>query len=157
MGSIYALFPGKEQLFASIIETRGNEILELAHAVVGSQPEPLQALEALATAYIDYFYDHRDFLRMHIRTGASWALEPHYPGARATLTRAFHNMQRDLFARGIEAGVFVDEDPSYLAALFTGIDQTVLAHWVANGMQGSRDELRERFLRVTRKVFVRTR
>jgi AcrR family transcriptional regulator len=155
MGSIYALFPSKEHIYASIIETRGNELLELVQGIVAEEREPLAALEALATAYIEYFHAHPDFLRMNLRTGAAWALRMTYPGTRAALADAIHALQGKIFARGVAAGVFIDEDPSYLGVLFSGIDQIHLAHWVANGMKDPPEELRDRLLRVVRKTFLR--
>lgn len=155
MGSIYALFPSKEHIYASIIEKRGNELFALVQDIVAQDREPLDALEALATAYIDYFYTHTDFLRMNLRTGAAWALRMTYPGTRAALADTIHGLQAQIFARGVASGVFIDEDPAYLAVLFSGIDQIHLAHWVANGMKDSREELRDRLLRVVRKTFLR--
>lgn len=156
MGSIYALFPSKEQIYASIIEQRGNELLLLVQGIASSDLAPLETLDALVTTYIDYFHAHPDFLRMNVRTGAAWALRGmHESGPRAELADRIHGLQRDLFARGVAAGVFIDEDPGYLGVMFSGIDQIHLAHWVAGGMKASRDELRERLLRVVRKTFLR--
>lgn len=155
MGSIYALFPSKEQIYASIIEKRGNELLTLVQGIAAAQLGPLEVLDALVTTYVDYFHAHPDFLRMNIRTGAGWALRMSYPGTRAALAETIHGLQRDIFARGVAAGVFIDEDPAYLGVLFSGIDQIHLAHWVANGMKDSREDLRERLRRVVHKTFLR--
>lgn len=152
VGSIYALFPGKEQIFDSITELRGNEILERVRAVIAKEDPPLATLEAIATTYIDYFHEHPDFLRMNLRTGAAWALRPR---TAQNVAEEIHQLQRSVFVRGIEAGVFVDEDPTYLATLFTGIDQIHLAHWVQGGMAQPRDALREDFLRLVRRTFLR--
>lgn len=155
MGSIYALFPSKDALFALIMQTHGQRLVELARRVVESHDDPVGALEALARTYIDYFFDHPNFLRMHIRTGASWALNPNYTGHQASLAVEVHELHKRIFTRGIETGAFVEEDPAYLALLLTGIDQVHLASWVAGGMEGTREELLARFLRVVRKTFLR--
>jgi AcrR family transcriptional regulator len=156
MGSIYALFPSKEQIYASIIEKRANELLALVQGIRDASLEPVESLEALVTTYIDYFHAHPDFLRMNVRTGAAWALRGmNESGPRAQLADTIHGLQRDIFARGVAAGVFVDEDPGYLGVMFSGIDQIHLAHWVAGGMKASRDDLRERLMRIVRKTFLR--
>lgn len=152
VGSIYALFPGKDQIFDSITELRGNEILELVRDVIAQGDDPLATLEAIASTYIHYLTDHPDFLRMNLRTGAAWALKPR---TAQNVAEEIHELQAEVFARGIEAGIFVDEDPTYLATLLTGIDQIHLAHWVQSGMKRSRDELREDFLRLVRRTFLR--
>ncbi|HZR83480.1 MAG TPA: TetR/AcrR family transcriptional regulator [Candidatus Binatia bacterium] len=155
MGSIYTLFPGKEQLFASIIDRRGNELLALARSVVAEHADPVRALEELARAYVAYFHEHPDFLRMHLRTGTSWALQPAV-GARRALSEKIHALQADIFARGVASGAFIDEDPAYLAVLFSGIDQAHLSQWVASGMPGSLDDLSARFLRIVGRTFLRS-
>lgn len=155
MGSIYSLFSSKDQLFASIIEAHGAALLALARSVVEAHPEPVEALEALARAYIGYFFEHPEFLRMHLRSGASWALQASEDRSRRALSEEIHALQADVFARGTASGAFVAEDPGYLSVLFSGIDQAHLSHWVASGMKGSRDELLDRFLRVVRRTFLR--
>jgi AcrR family transcriptional regulator len=155
MGSIYSLFPGKEQLFASIMERRGSELLEVVRTVVAAHAPPVEALEALAAAYVAYFFEHREFLRMHLRTGTSWALRPTSAESRRALSESIHELQADIFARGTAAGAFIDEDPGYLAVLFSGIDQAHLSQWVAAGLPGSQADLLERLLRIVRRTFLR--
>lgn len=155
-GSIYTLFPAKEQIYAAIIERRASELLALVQSVVARAEGPLATLESLAAAYIDYFYEHPDFLRMHIRTGTAWALATQTPGARAEVAHAIQNLQTEIFARGVAEGIFIDEDPAYLGVLFTGIDEIHLAQWVAGGMREPRESLRERFLRIIRRTFLKS-
>ena len=66
MGSIYGLFAGKEQIFAAIVEKRGSEILELVRKVMIAERDPLGTLQALANTYIDYLYEHPEFLQMNL-------------------------------------------------------------------------------------------
>ena len=155
MGSIYANFPSKEHLFQSLVERRGGELRDLVAAVVADEADPVATLEALSRAYVTYFFAHPDFLRMHIRTGASWALEPGSDAERRALSQRIHDLQAGIFARGVAARVFIDENPAYLSVLFTGIDQAHLSHWVATGMKGSCEDLLEGFLRVVRRTFLR--
>jgi AcrR family transcriptional regulator len=155
MGSIYSLFPGKEQIFDAINERHGTELLAVVRSVVARGDGPLASLEALANAYIDYFHAHPDFLRMHVRTGTAWALATQTPGDRGALAREIHDLQTSIFARGVAQGVFFDEDPGYLGFLFTGMDEIHLAQWVAGGMREPHEELRARFLAIVRRTFVR--
>src|SRR5262245_40013679 len=74
MGTIYAIFPGKTELFRAILEERGQELLELVRQVAGRNGSPIDALHGLIALYVDYFLAHPDFLRMHLRAGTSWAL-----------------------------------------------------------------------------------
>lgn len=154
MGSIYALFPGKEQIYDAITERRATELLALIQEVVARDQGPLETLESLARAYVGYFHSHPEFLRMHVRTGTAWALAAR-TGDRGALAREIQALQTSIFARGVASGVFIDEDAEYLAFLFTGMDEIHLAQWVAGGMREPPEELAERFLRIVRRTFVR--
>jgi AcrR family transcriptional regulator len=145
MGTIYAVFPGKAELYAALLEERGKELLRLAHDVAARDLPPRQALLALAEVYIDYFVRHPAFLRMHLQSGASWALGS-ATGAPTQMGywRDIHALQADIFRRGVAGGEFVDQKPEYLARMFSAMDQVLLADWVAGGMRDDRDALVER-------------
>lgn len=142
MGTIYAVFPGKDDLFKAILDQKGQELLGLVRAVAARDEPPLAQLHALIEAYIDYFVDHPSFLRMHLRAGTSWVVSPE-PNAesRARVWQEVHALQAEIFRRGIEAGVFIDEDPGFLARLFSAMDQVLLADWVGGGMTEPRQAL----------------
>jgi len=53
--------------------------------------------------------------------------------------------------------VFVDEDPGYLARLFSALDQVLLADWVASGMKADRDALVRRLRGQVERSFRRPR
>jgi len=142
MGTIYAIFPGKTELFTAILEGRGRELADLVQAVARADTSPREALDRLIDVYIGYFVEHPAFLRMHLRSGASWALGPALATAgQIQVWQDIHQLHADIFRRGVEAGAFVAEDPDFLAKLFTVIDQVLLAEWVAGGMKADRAHL----------------
>ena len=154
MGTIYAVFPGKTELFMAVLEERGQELLRLARGVCDSGQPPLATLHALIALYIDYFLAHPDFLRMHLRSGASWGLTP----ATDATTRVAHwtdilALQSEIFRRGVDGGVFVDEDPATLSRLFSVMDQVLLSEWVAGGMKTDRDTLVRRLTALCERAF----
>ena len=154
MGTIYAVFPSKEDLFRAILEERGRELLQLARDVVDRQAPPRETLRALSEAYIEYFVAHPDFLRMHLREGTSWVLSPTAgTDGRAQLWKAIHDLQTEIFRRGVAAGVFIDDPPGYLAKLFSAMDQVALAEWVAGGMKADRKQLVQRLQQLVERTF----
>lgn len=156
MGTIYALFPGKEDLFRALLDARGRELLHVARAGAQSDEEPRRALDGLIEAYIDYFVAHPSFLRMHLRLGTSWVLGPATSSPeQVQLWAEIHALQSDLMRRGIAAGAFVDEDPGFLAKVFSALDQVLLADWVAGGMKADRVELIERMRALVGRVIAR--
>ena len=156
MGTIYAVFPGKEELFRAILDLRGNEILAVARAAVDRDADPRAGLDRLIEAYLDFFIAHPHFLRMHLRNGSSWVLGPSQGnGGQVELWADIHALQAALMRRGIEAGVFPDEDPGFLAKLFSALDQVLLADWVAGGMKATRDQLIARMRGLVARVIQR--
>src|SRR5262245_3085244 len=112
MGTIYGVFPGKNELLEALLEERGRDILDRAGGAVERAKGPLAALDALIETYVRYFVEHPDFLRMHLRQGTSWVISP-ASGAngRAVIWNEIHALQAKIFRDGTAAGVFVDEDP----------------------------------------------
>jgi AcrR family transcriptional regulator len=157
MGTIYAIFPGKSDLYRAILEARGGELRQLARGVASDDAAPREALDALGRLYVDYFVAHPDFLRLHLRSGTSWALGPTTPAGdgQVALWREIHELQAEIFRRGVAQGVFVDEDPGTLAKLFTAFDQVLLAEWVASGMRADRDDLVRRLAAHVERSFIR--
>ena len=142
MGTIYAIFPGKTELFTAILEGRGHELANLVRAVAEADMPPRDALDRLIEVYIGYFVEHPAFLRMHLRSGVSWALGPALATAgQIQVWQDIHRLHAAIFRRGVESGAFVAEDPDFLAKLFTVIDQVLLAEWVAAGMTSDRAHL----------------
>lgn len=145
MGTIYAIFPGKAELLAAILERRGGELLALARAVAEEETSPAEMLNALIAAYVGYFVEHPTFLRMHLRQGGSWILTPSAEGdERARIWNDVHAAQAEIFRRGVKCGAFAKEDPSFLSKLFAALDQLVMADWVATGMKATRADLTKR-------------
>jgi AcrR family transcriptional regulator len=157
MGTIYAIYPGKTELFQAILEERGRDLLERVREVAGRPESPRELLDALIELYIGYFVAHPGFLQMHLRAGTSWALSP-TSGSDAQVRnwQEIHALQAGIIRRGVAEGVFVDEDPAYLARMFSGLDQVLLADWVAGGMKDSPAELVRRLKAQVERSFCRT-
>src|SRR5882672_3431593 len=142
MGTIYSIFNSKDELFAALLEERGSELRSIARTIATRPGPALECLHALIEAYIDYFVGHPVFLQMHLNLGHSWILRPRVETeTQVEIWQEIHERQAEMFRRGIAEGVFVQEDPAYLAKMFSAIDQVVLADWVAGGMKAGRDEL----------------
>jgi AcrR family transcriptional regulator len=157
MGTIYSVFPGKTELYAGLLEARGQELAKLARDLAARDLPPREALLGLIEVDVGYFVEHPDFLRTHLRSGVSWALGPALPGAtQVGYWQEIHTLQADVFRRGVKDGTFVDEDPDFLAKTFSVMDQVLLADWVSHGMKEKRDALVRRLRDLVERAFVRT-
>jgi AcrR family transcriptional regulator len=156
MGTIYSVFPSKADMLQAILQHRGEEILEMVRAIAASDRGARDTLRALLQAYVDFFVAHPGFLQMHLRQGSAWILSPvNGAGGRAAVWAEIHRLQAEVFRRGVEDGSFLDEDPGFLAKLFSAIDQVVLTEWVATGMKAQRDALVRRLETIVVRVFYR--
>lgn len=156
MGTIYGVFPGKTEIRDALLEERGREILERARQAVVGESDAAAALDALIDTYVRYFVERPHFLRMHLRLGTSWVISP-TNGAqrRAAIWREIHALQAEVFRRGIDAGIFVEEDPEFLAKVFSAMDQVLLSDWEARGMSDGPERLIERLRALARRAFRR--
>jgi len=154
MGTIYAIFASKAELLGAILDQRGRDLLELARRVARDGKPARDTLHALIEAYITYFAQHPDFLRMHLRQGISWTASPE-ADERVRIWKEIHALQADVFRRGITEGAFIDEDPAYLARVFSAMDQVLLSDWVEGGMQTEPNALVERLQRLVDRAFCR--
>lgn len=154
MGVIYGIFPGKTELYTALLDERGQELLRLAREVAAREESPRQQLLELIGVYVGYFVTHPDFLRMHLRSGVSWALGSAVGTATSVqYWQDIHELQADIFRRGIAAGEFVDEAADYLARTFSVMDQVLLSDWVGRGMVDDRDALVARLSRMVQRAF----
>lgn len=156
MGTIYGVFPGKNEILDALLEERGREILQRAKAAVSDAGNPGAALDALIEEYIRYFVSHPHFLRMHLRQGTSWVISPAAgSNGRAAIWSEIHALHADIFRRGTDAGVFIDEEPGFLAKAFSALDQVLLSDWESRGMKDSPENLIARLRRLVGRTFRR--
>lgn len=133
VGAIYNFFAGKEELFAKVMERKGQELLlELKEAVEGLG-SAREKLHALAEAQTSFYGRHRDFYRLFIRTAGPswWSLKAELDeSAGERFSRAI-DLEAAVIAEGIAAGEFRGEEaPDTLAVYFLGIVQAYAARWL---------------------------
>ena len=115
----------------------GSELLQVARDGAHSHDDPRAALDG-ADRGLHRLLHRAPGLPAHApapraRRGCSarrWARR-----AQVELWAEIHALQAEILRRGVAAGVFVDEDPAFLAKIFSALDQVLLADWVAGGMK----------------------
>jgi len=133
--TLYAAFKGKAELYHRIHELRCEEMLALA-----AQPMEGSALAAAmehVRATVEYFLEHPNFLRTHLREGNAWAVGPAMKEqTEIGLWQTNMKVGADIVRWGIEQGVFVDEDPALLTKMSTAVYQVHLADWLERETAG---------------------
>jgi AcrR family transcriptional regulator len=124
--TLYAAFPSKEDLVAEVQRVRGEGIVAgIASSIDEALDEPLARLAGGVRGYVDFLLAHPSFLRIHLREGRAWGLEPldgEAAGWRTGLGR-FAAILRS----GMAQGLFYEGDPDFLALLGAAVMQVHMA------------------------------
>jgi len=145
-GTVYGIFPGKEDLYRAI---HRENLDELAHRyaaipVHSSVQETLLARSETSTRFLT---SRPDYLRIYLREAERWGFDPsQLPGDAA----AFVDLA--LFERGVANGELVDADPQLLQSLMLASGQVHLAHWMRSGMREEPSALAARIQAFTRRA-----
>lgn len=145
LGTLYGIFEGKLDLFTAIHEERGRELLERASSVTIPLDDPLEAMLMGVRTYIEFLVARPNYLRIHLFEGDAWAF-----GGRLRTEeqrRQFSlglQLIADLYRRGMEAGLFFEEDPELMARLMIAQHQVLLADFVERGDDSKLEALIQR-------------
>jgi AcrR family transcriptional regulator len=144
LGTLYGVIDGKESLFFGIHKLRMREFLDCIRDASDSHVETLASHLAVLRLGGQFFLDHPDFLRICCRDGFGWATRLPASGGGNDLWNEGTSIPRDLFARGIAEGIYVDEDPDLLVRKMLALKQVDLTHWVDQGMKTPHEAVLER-------------
>lgn len=150
--TLYAAFPSKEELVREVERVRGEGILSgIVQGVDSAPDDPLAQLAAGVRGYVDFLLAHPSFLRIHLREGRAWGIEPlgGAEGLRAGLGRF-----AAILRAGMERGVFYEGDPSFLALLGVAVMQVHMAH-IARGTPSDAEALTNEILVQLHRLFCR--
>jgi AcrR family transcriptional regulator len=156
LGTLYAIFAGKAELFQAIHESRGRELLERSRADAGRYEAAIEQLLHGLRAHVEFLLDHPHFLRIHLYEGRALALgktaaaEPQEDEARSGvefLAEAMH--------RAMAEGALYEDDPVLMARLTLATQQVVLADYLERPDGGDRAALLDRLETYLKRSFVR--
>jgi AcrR family transcriptional regulator len=134
LGTLYGVIDGKQSLFVGIHKTRVREFLDCIRSARDAHEGTLESHLAVLRSGAEYFLARPDFLRMCCRDGYGWASAFPASARGSDLWNEGISIPRELFARGIAEGIYVDEDPGLLARKMLAFKQVELTHWVEQRM-----------------------
>ena len=144
LGTLYGVIDGKQSLLLGIHERRMQEFMDCIRDASTAHEGTLDRHLAVVRLGAQYFLDHPDFLRMCCRAGFGWASNLPVAGAAADLWEEGSSIPRELFARGVAEGIYVDEDPDLLVRKMLALKQVELTHWIDHGMTTPHRDLLDR-------------
>lgn len=143
LGTAYAVFRGKGEIFEALHEIGDRELLERGAASAGGLTDSVEIVLAGVRATAGYFLENPEFLRMHLRESSAWAFESSGVGSgkRASAWEDGIRMMTAAFERCVDEGRFIDGEPRTMARLAVAMQQVHLAVWVEEGMKRPPDEV----------------
>ncbi len=129
--TLYATFPGKQELYREIHAVRGRDFLARMEAAMQGS-DTLERLEKGMRAYVDFLLEHENWLRIQLHQRISWGLGP-AEGIGSELWREGVESFARVVEAGIAEGVFHESDPQAMAAMSIAIMQVQLARAVEAG------------------------
>jgi len=122
VGGVYQIFPGKEELFAAVLDAVWNEYLEMTHSAL-KLSSFAERLAALTQASGEFVARRRSFLAIVVseRAAIDGAL-----GGRVGETLARHRKVRrrhlvELMKSGLAEGVLRFDNAEFLASAYLGL------------------------------------
>ncbi len=122
--TLYATFPGKNEIWTEIQAVRGLAFLERVRGSDG-EASAIEKLEAGLRAFVTFLLEHDAYRRILLREGHAWGLDPNTENTREHW-RAGTGYVAAIVRQGIEEGVFHKGDPELLAASVTAVMQVQL-------------------------------
>ena len=144
LGTLYGVIDGKDSLFFGIHRLRMREFMDCIREASDAHDETLASHLAVLRLGGQFFLDHPDFLRICCRDGFGWATRLPASGTGSDLWNEGASIPRDLFARGIAEGIYVEDDPELLVRKMLALKQVDLSHWVDQGMVTPHEEVLDR-------------
>ena len=151
--TVYASFPGKSDIYLEIMTTRGQAMRDFVVAAHESAGSPIEKLERATRAFVQFLFDHADWMRIHVRSRLSWSVRPQEESV-AQLWQEGLDGYIAILKEGIASGDFCDEDPLELAILVQALTKVQVSQAVEAGdrdAEGIADRLVKRLLRLVCK------
>jgi AcrR family transcriptional regulator len=124
--TLYATFPGKQDIYHAILAERGAGLLAAIGRVHQVEGSALERLAAGIRGIVAYLIEHERFFRILLQEGQAWGLDPRGEEARSAWQAGLEAV-RSVLAEGIESGELLPGDPDLLAPTVNAILQVQLA------------------------------
>jgi AcrR family transcriptional regulator len=153
LGTVYAVFESKRDIFIGVHAQRGGALLEEVFATVADVDAPFEALARAQRVACRFYAAHPDYLRMHLHTGTAWAAPRlDVDEERRAWDQGIAALV-SIFSRAAARGQLVDERPETCAHLYLALIQVVLTEWAAGGFASSAAEVADRLERHVVRTF----
>ena len=124
--TVYATFPGKDEIYREILAVRGGGLLSVMKASAAAQGTALERLGTGLRAIVAYLIEHEAFFRIVLQEGHAWGLHPRGEEARHAWGEGM-NTVRGILEDGMASGEFLAGDLDLLTPTVNAVLQVQLA------------------------------
>lgn len=142
--TVYVSFPGKSDIYREIMKVRGQAMSEAVVAARKTAGSPMEKLERGTRAFVQFLFEHTDWLRIHVRSRLSWAVQPQEETV-AKLWQEGLDGYAEILRDGIACGDFCDEDPVELAVLVQALTKVQVSQALESG-EGDAERVADRLV-----------
>ncbi len=156
LGTLYAIFAGKAELFQAIHESRRRELMEHARSETPAHENAVSHLLHGVRAYTEFLLDHPNFLRIHFYEGRALGLAKAPAGALPDgQLEPGVELMVEAFERGLAEGALFPGDPMLMARLTIAMQQVMLADFLERPDSTDRASLLEQAQTYVKRAFIR--
>lgn len=137
-GNLYNVFDGKDALYAEVLTTRADAVLENTRQALAGGETLGETIDRYVEATFEGVEAHRGFFVMLTQTTPDFEWHGSRPDG-VDLRRQMDEQIEGVFLAAMERGEIPKGDPRPYACLLHGTVNSHVARWVRNG--GSREEL----------------
>ncbi|MBC7174148.1 MAG: TetR/AcrR family transcriptional regulator [Polyangiaceae bacterium] len=136
LATLYGVFTKKWDLYCALHERRIAQLMErIGSRGVFEEVDPLTRLLDGVDGYLEFHMEHPTYLRMHLQDGLAWASGGNARSPEQARAWSMGVMlMTAAFQAGIDAGIFVADDPGRMARTAIAMHQVRLGDWIDSGM-----------------------
>lgn len=124
--TVYGAFSSKEDLYAEIMRERTTRFIAGISAALAGEGDPWERISRGTHAYVEFLFQHRDWLSMHLRSRVAWSFRPSNEDA-ARAWKDGHDLFGSVLQEGIDSGQFHPGDSREMAITSQAVMQVQLA------------------------------
>jgi AcrR family transcriptional regulator len=149
LATLYARFPSKRALFATLHEARGREFLAAIEPALRGPTPARDALREAVEAYVNWIHEHPAYFQVDLREGRSWAIGD--VEGSPTFQEGI-GLWTELMTRGVAEGVFHDDAPELMASTAFGVMQIQVAALLFRHHETDVDRVSRRVARAVERL-----
>ena len=151
--TVYGTYPGKRELFDLIMHQRGHALHLHMREAVASAAGVLAQLRSMTSAFVEYLFEHRDWLEIHLRSRIAWSMKPTGDDAADLWRKGLEDLEA-LIESGMATGVFEPGNSSELAVLLSTVMKVAVTTAADRGEREAEPVAERAFLYLTRLLGV---